>query len=127
MAGSDSELEQQIVKTDHGTPSPGARAERVWAILREVAPELTDWDLVCFAANYLGWQSSNYLWLVSDAKAICKLVYAAHYLNEGVDVTANTREVDTVLQPSAGDTGSNTARKSESDSVGFTVEGGGFR
>lgn len=51
-------------------------------------PDLTDWDLVCFAAEYLGMMVNVHPWLEEDAKHICSLVYTAHYLTPDVDVTS---------------------------------------
>lgn len=69
-----------IADVDKNFPSPDERARHVYAILQKHAPELTDWDVVCFSANYLGWMATTWEWLRIPAKHICNLIYTAHYL-----------------------------------------------
>lgn len=68
-----------IAELDEKYSSPTKRARKVFTILRETAPELTNWDLLCFASGYIGIIGEKYPWLVSEAKVINKLVHIAHY------------------------------------------------
>ncbi len=93
------ELDKILERVDHATPGPGERAAYVWELLQHEHPELTDWDVVCFAANFLGYMSPALPWLHEDAKHICNLVYKAHYLNGDKIDTASAikRGTDRVL------------------------------
>lgn len=68
-----------IAELDGKYPNPTKRAGKVFAILRKTAPELTNWDLLCFASSYIGLIGEKYPWLLSEAKVINKLVHIAHY------------------------------------------------
>jgi hypothetical protein len=114
---------ERIAELDAIALDPGERAAKVWEILRRAAPHLTDWDVVCFAANYLGMQSTNFLWLEGPAKEVCKLVYTAHYLvTERTDVSSGLGSPTTLIDTEK----RNTSGKRKSDGAGFDVEGGGF-
>lgn len=68
-----------IAAKDPRQPSPEERASVVWSLLRENFPDLTDWDLLCFAVEYMGSMSIQWPWLENVAKAAVSLVYTAHY------------------------------------------------
>lgn len=64
-------------------PSPNERAHEIWSII-SATPQLiekTDWDLLCFAVEYIAMMSQNWHWLEEDAKKLTNLLYTAHYLS----------------------------------------------
>lgn len=92
MAESDGSIKRRMEDTDKHIASPEARARHVFNILKTKAPELTQWDLVCFSAEFLGMQSAAYPWLRENSIALCKLIYHAHYIaTEGVDRESSLR------------------------------------
>lgn len=114
------DIDKIIERVDQATPSPNDRAIHVWNLLRAEHPELTNWDLVCFAANLLGYISPAFPWLHDDAKAICNLIYKAHYLNgDKLDVSSSISRGDAQPVPD----GRDGQRKSLSDIARFTLEG----
>jgi hypothetical protein len=87
MAGRDRKTERiaitqaHIDATDERVVSPSERAEYIWTCLKQEHPDLTDWDVLCFAGEYLGMMSPTYLWLEEPAKRVLGLIYTAHYMN----------------------------------------------
>lgn len=84
MERSPQQLNERIIAVDELVPSPSVRARMIFGILHHSAQgqTLTDWDVVCFCAEFLGMITSVYPWLEDDVRKIAKLVYTAHYLNE---------------------------------------------
>jgi len=78
------EVEKQIEVVDQETPSPSQRAKFVLDLLKQHAPNLTNWDLICFSVEYLGSQSIVYPWLNREKEVvkISRLVYTAHYARQ---------------------------------------------
>jgi hypothetical protein len=58
---------------------PGERTKRVYAHLVS-ANRFTNWDLLCFCAEYLGSQAGTLDWLMAPAKWLIRLIYMAHYI-----------------------------------------------
>lgn len=76
------DLKRKIMEeADKKSPSPEQRATVVLYILKQAAPDLTSWDLVCFSAEFLGYISTALPFLEKDAKSLARLVYTAHYLD----------------------------------------------
>ena len=74
--------EEFIEKIDRLTQSPSFRARIIWEILAGASPKrITNWDLICFCVETLGFMSSEFPWLREAAISISKIVYKAHYLN----------------------------------------------
>lgn len=73
-------LAAAIRELDSKLPSPEKRASHIFSILRNEHPELTDWDLLCFATNYIAFMTQAFPWLEKEAKALNNLVYTAHYV-----------------------------------------------
>jgi hypothetical protein len=74
------QLASIIQKVDGDVPSPDERAAAVWLLLRENFPDLTDWDVLCFASGVIAMLSQSYPWLEKDAKSINGLIHTAHYM-----------------------------------------------
>lgn len=72
-----SEVEETIRKIDSITPSPAQRAKKVYTLL--LTHKLSNWDLICFAVEYLASQALVYSWLKPYIKPAVKIVYNAHY------------------------------------------------
>lgn len=81
----------QVALGDSIDLSPEDRAKHVFNLIKEKAPELTNWDLICFSANYLGMISGAFPWLEVPAKHICKLVYTAHYQDKETNIGTGIR------------------------------------
>jgi hypothetical protein len=75
-----SQLEARMKVVDGLMPSPEERAEVVWTLLRSHFPDLTDWDILCFATQYIAMQSAQWTWLLEPAKELSNLVHTAHYM-----------------------------------------------
>ena len=69
--------QQRII--DPITPNPSARSLKVWKILYEHKSELDQWDIVCFAIEYMGGLLTAYPFLAKPVKHLGQLVYNAHY------------------------------------------------
>ena len=74
--------EEFIEKIDKLTNSPSERAKVIWLALAAGADtKITNWDLICFCVETLGFMSTEFPWLKEAAMAASKIVYKAHYLN----------------------------------------------
>lgn len=70
---------------DRLKPSPSQRASEIWEILHAHAIKRTDWDLVCFCAEFLGHMVSVHPWLKEPVRELSRLVYQAHYVAQTLD------------------------------------------
>lgn len=83
-SNADSEREYRIDEIDARTDSPHVCAQRIWNILRQHAPNETNWDILCFAVEYIGMLVPECPWLEDVAKPLAVRVYTAHYAKEGL-------------------------------------------
>ena len=67
----------EFAKTDRN--GPGDRTKRVFTHLAK-SGQFTNWDLICFCAEYLASQVGTLPWLEPPAKWLIRLVYMAHYI-----------------------------------------------
>lgn len=81
MGGDDQAVKRaELLKIDKKHPSPELRAKKVIDDLKEKYGEsLDDWDITCFAAEWLGLMSVAHPYLEPYARRILSLVYTAHY------------------------------------------------
>lgn len=96
----------RVNKDEHG---PSQRAARVYSFLR-THPGFTNWDVICFAAEYLGAQSitPSLDWLQAPTRDLIRAIYTAHYIRfENVEWTDQ--------QPISSD---KVSEKMESDTTG---------
>lgn len=77
--------ERLIALVDAAHPSPAARAQRVLDVIR-TNTKLTNWDIACFCAEYLGMMSAAWPWLGEDSMRIARLIYTAHYEHFGTEL-----------------------------------------
>ncbi|KKM91111.1 hypothetical protein LCGC14_1231850 [marine sediment metagenome] len=83
-----------VEKIDKLTKSPSERANFIWLVLADGAKEkITNWDLICFCIETLGFMSSEFPWLREAAIMVNKLVYKAHYLNHD-RIIVSDHEID---------------------------------
>lgn len=76
------ELHERVSKVDAHVKNPAERALKVWnKLYLDDSDSLTDWDLVCFAVEYLGFMSTVFPFIAPEAKRLNVLVYKAHYMN----------------------------------------------
>ncbi len=68
----------RIELVDQIIDSPSARAKKIHDILKN-SVGITEWDVICFSAEFLGVMHHAYPWLELPAKHILKLIYTAHY------------------------------------------------
>lgn len=73
------EFDKRVADRDAKYPQPAARALAVFKILRDSNPEITTWDLTCFAVEWLGLMAPAWDWLMPAAKLANRVVYEAHY------------------------------------------------
>lgn len=78
------ERKRRIDEIDQRVAAPEVRADRIWKILREHAPDKTNWDVLCFAVEFIGMLVPEYPWLEDVAKPLVSRVYTAHYVKEGL-------------------------------------------
>jgi hypothetical protein len=115
---------EHIGNVDKQVASPSDRAHDVWAVIKTHAPDLTDWDVICFSVEFLGMMVNVHPWLETPVKEVSKLVYSAHYFIPDTDVGSriNREPVNPVK-------GSDTSKEREADGDGvvrtrFTLGGG---
>jgi hypothetical protein len=83
MTEESNEITEELMKeVDKTTLDPGQRAQKVLLILRQ-NKELTNWDILCFAVEYMGLMSLQQPILMKAAQVITKWLYIAHYVNHG--------------------------------------------
>ena len=86
--------EEFVEKIDKLTKSPSERATVIWlALAAGTEKKITNWDLICFCVETLGFMSSEFPWLKEAAIAASKIVYKAHYLNTD-RIIASENEID---------------------------------
>ena len=92
MAENDSEIERRIKEYDKIDPSPSDRALYVYNLISRNAPDLTEWDITCFCAEYLGLVSAQaFPFLLSNARELAKMVYSIHYQERELSNDTNFR------------------------------------
>lgn len=70
----------EAVKADTHEGTPSNRAMKVLKALKESHPDLTSWDLVCFAAEFIASMAATSTpWLREIAINLIRVVYLAHY------------------------------------------------
>lgn len=105
-------IDLRMKLTDNQFASPDERARYIFNILRKYAPQATQWDLVCFAAEFLGMQAPALPALHDHAKALLKLVYMMHYqYGEGIEKDGSIASP----RPSGGSPDSERAEQENSD------------
>ena len=88
--------EEFVDRIDKLTKSPSERARFVWIELVHTNSKVTNWDLICFCVEALGFMSSEFPWLKKAAVAASQLVYKAHYLNHDKTI-ASDHEINLVM------------------------------
>lgn len=73
-------IRKLVEQKDRQIVSPDKRAQKVWEFIRAEKPEWTDWDLLCFCVEFIGYMSAKWPWLNPDAKTLAAIVYQAHYM-----------------------------------------------
>jgi hypothetical protein len=97
-------LDKRIGVIDALIPSPAQRAARIWKVIRAHDVGYTDWDIICFAAEVLGYFVPRYPWMTTVVQRLNKLVYNAHYLAteemclipKNPDLDLKTKQEDTI-------------------------------
>ena len=95
--------EEFIAKIDKLTGSPSDRARSIWELLMQSdTKKITNWDLICFCVETLGFMSSEFPWLKEAAMAASQIVYKAHYLNNDKIIASETNLKPTIIIPKMG-------------------------
>jgi len=68
-----------IEKVSLDANGPQARTNKVYQYLLQ-ANRFTNWDLLCFSAEYIASMVGTLPWLEPPAKWLIRLVYMAHYI-----------------------------------------------
>lgn len=92
----DSKQEQLMALVDKQFANPSTRAKEIWSII-QANPSLiekTDWDILCFAVEFIGMMSQSWTWLEEDAKKLNRLLYTAHYLDRESDANKRIQRRD---------------------------------
>jgi len=111
--------EQLIAEVDKRVVSPDERANYIWQLLKKEHPDLTDWDVLCFAIEYIGMMHTVHSWLEFPAKHLTSLLYNAHYLNsEAIDAGSIIKR-----EPVSEQKESQHRTESESDSIRIVKTG----
>jgi hypothetical protein len=76
------ELDATIADRDSKYPTLTERGAELFKLLREVKPELTNWDITCFAVSWLGVAANEWLWLREPAAQLIRRTTTAHYMME---------------------------------------------
>lgn len=97
MAESSGSSQQKLMElVDKQFANPSERAHEIWSII-QANPSLiekTDWDLLCFAVEFIGMMSQTWTWLQEDAKKLNRLLYTAHYLDRETDADKRIQRRD---------------------------------
>ena len=109
---------EQMEEIDDLYPSPTQNAELVFGILRTEHPELTNWELLCFASMYIGLVGDQYPWLKMPAMAINRLLHILHYkypekTSGTVEHTDETMHKDRKIERQRSDSGDSKAVRSD--------------
>ena len=92
--------EEFIEKVDKLTGSPSDRARFIWELLMQSdTKSITNWDLICFCVETLGFMSSEFPWLKEAAMAASQIVYKAHYLNSDRILASETNVKPKIIIP----------------------------
>lgn len=84
----DVEWEARIEARDKRTPNPENRAGWIFRELKSKYPNLTNWDLLCFSAEFLASNVLVYEWLQKDIiKELLQRIYVAHYALDDIPDT----------------------------------------
>ena len=95
--------EEFIEKIDRLTGSPSDRARVIWELLMQSdTKSITNWDLICFCVETLGFMSSEFPWLKEAAMTASKIVYKAHYLNHDKIIASETNLKPVITIPKMG-------------------------
>ncbi len=92
------ERTRRVDEIDARTDAPNVRAQRIWHVLRQHAPNESNWDVLCFAVEYVGMLSPEFPWLEDVARALAARVYTAHYAKEGL-YDGPTRSSEPFVEP----------------------------
>lgn len=69
-------------KLDALSPPPNERASKIYQIIQPMLSDLTDYDVTCFAVEWLNSQAlSNFEFMKPEIKTMSSLFYKAHYSN----------------------------------------------
>lgn len=72
-------LEEVAERVKDDPNGPSQRTLRVYQVLA-ASGKFTNWDLICFSAEYLGSHVGILPWLMEPARHLMRLVYIAHYI-----------------------------------------------
>src|SRR5689334_7783448 len=75
-----------MAEKDKEIESPSSRAARVLGYIEFSYPELTQWDMICFCAEYLGMQSAALPAIEPETRKLLSLIYSMHYLTENPEI-----------------------------------------
>lgn len=73
------DLASILEKVGSDSNGPQARTSRVYQYLA-ASGKFTNWDLLCFCAEYVGSMVGTMPWLEAPARHLVRLVYMAHYV-----------------------------------------------
>lgn len=94
----ESERIARIAAVDAVAKSPQQRALAVYEAIKDHS-EFTNWDIICFACEYLAMQAAQFDWLRELIKPLAAIVYAAHYY-EGESIGLYTLKDKNGIEPS---------------------------
>lgn len=86
-------LKERIEAIDKLIPSPSDRAARVFQALKDSSETFDTWDIVCFAAEFLGFQIPNLEFIEDEIRKMASKVSYAHYRNP--EIVSNSIEIKT--------------------------------
>jgi hypothetical protein len=76
---SDDEWKELIKEVDSKTDSPLQRSNKILAIIRKSDPDISMYDLWCFAVHILQTLMSEFDAIRGPVKAVNNLIYQLHY------------------------------------------------
>lgn len=123
MAENNRVLKREIIdEVDKRFPSPSERAVFIWDHLQKTLPDISTWDVLCFAVESIGMQSTAYPWLKNPAIAINNLLYHAHYFEPDLVnvVQSGVPRARREDQPQPSDSRKESERESNPRSTGLS-------
>lgn len=91
--GREFDLKDVMKQVEADTNGPSHRAARVYNHLSK--SEFTNWDVLCFAVEYIASMTGVLSWLAEPARHLVRLLYIAHYIRFESTSWLDTKRLET--------------------------------
>ena len=101
------EFQRAMKLSQNDQNGPGQRMARVYTYLAD-SDRFTNWDLICFSAEYLAGQADVLHWLMAPTSWVRCRIYMAHYLSSAYSWLDQARISPSGRRPERGSKGRDT-------------------